>query len=116
MPKQMYIIFLGMILSISFVHSKSFISDEREDGDQHEISFTNSQRQLQQEMLHAHNTYRTHHCAPPLRLDDHLSRSAQSYAEQLAITNGMGQGDTGGAGQNIFIKSSTSYLGPIDGK
>jgi uncharacterized protein YkwD len=129
MSKQVYIICLAIILSISFVHSISFINDEKDDENQlsnqdetqlsnqdETSSFTRSQRRLQHEMLQAHNTYRARHCASPLRLDDQLSRSAQLYAEQLAHTNGMSQGDTQGAGQNIFTKSSTSYLGSIDGK
>jgi uncharacterized protein YkwD len=145
MSKQVYIICLAIILSISFVHSISFINNQNDDENQlsnqdetqlsnqdetklsnqdetklsnqdETSSFTRSQRRLQHEMLQAHNTYRARHCAPPLRLDDQLSRSAQFYAEQLAHTNGMSQGDTRGAGQNIFTKSSTDYLGSIDGK
>jgi uncharacterized protein YkwD len=66
--------------------------------------------------LQAHNKYRVRHCVNVLELDDSLSHSAQLYAEQLAQSNGLIRGDTRGAGQNIFTKSSSDSIGSIDGK
>lgn len=103
----MYTIFFALIIAVSLANSRSIIDDE---------IFTNSQRRFQQEILQAHNSYRARHCAPPLKLDDELSRSAQIHAEQLANGNGYAEGNSGGAGQNLYSQSSTAFLGSIDGK
>lgn len=105
-------IFFALIISVSLTNSRSIIANDDDDED----IFSNSQRRFQQEILRAHNIYRARHCASPLKLDDELSRSAQIYAEQLANRNGRGDGNTGGAGQNLYSQSSTAFLGSIDGK
>jgi uncharacterized protein YkwD len=67
-------------------------------------------------MLQAHNIYRARHCVPSLQLNDKLSLSAQYFAQQLANTNGIGQGNSVGTGRNIFMKSSSAGLSYINGK
>ena len=105
----MYTIFFVLIIAISLANSRSIIDDDDD-------IFTNSQRRFQQEILQAHNSYRARHCAPSLKLDDELSRSAQIRAEQIANGNGYAEGNSRGAGQNLYSQSSTAFLGPIDGK
>jgi hypothetical protein len=141
MFKQVYIVLLGIIL-VSFTYSLSSFTDDS-DGFNQPISrprplphegdslrsnemnqnenqgggeFESSKHRFREEMLNAHNIYRTRHCVPPLRLDDDLSRSAQIYAERLARMNGMVQTDANTVGQNIYMKSTSSYLDYISGK
>ena len=138
MLKQIYFVLFGIMLFVSFTHSVSPFPDDHSeenqqistsqpsshetDQDNNQLSgkyggdITNSQRQFQQEMLQSHNTYRSRHCVPPLRLDDNLSHLAQIYAERMARTNSMIQGDTKDVGQNIFMKSTSSYLDYVNGK
>ncbi|CAF1443647.1 unnamed protein product [Rotaria sordida] len=74
--------------------------------------FTSAQRQFQNEMLAAHNSYRARHCAQPLQLDDILSRSAQDYAQKLASANQFSHSGTPGVGENLYMawSSATSKI------
>lgn len=119
------ILFALLVISIPLSNSRSFRIDDEEpeheperererEPEEHDLS--SSQRQFQREALRAHNKYRSRHCAPPLRLDDELSRSAQAFAEQLARANSLRQGRTDGAGQNLFTKFSSVELGSLSGK
>ncbi|CAF1304086.1 unnamed protein product [Rotaria sordida] len=77
--------------------------------------FTSAQRQFQNEMLAAHNSYRARHCAQPLQLDDTLSRPAQDYAQKLASTNQFSHSGTKGVGENLYMAWS-SATSKINGK
>jgi len=125
MLKQICIILLVVVLSISFTHNTTIsftlnttiISNNVPDIIfEDPPDFTDSQRQFQREMLQAHNNYRACHSAPPLQLDDNLSYSAQHYANRLARTNGNSPYNTNGAGQNLYTKSSSGYLNYVDGR
>lgn len=138
MLKQIYFVLFGIMLFVSFTYSVSQFPDDNDEENQqiskpqpspdetdqngNQLSgkygggVTNSQRQFQQEMLQSHNTYRSRHCVPPLRLDDNLSQLAQVYAERMARANSLIQGDTTDVGQNSFMKYTSSYLDHVNGK
>ena len=69
----------------------------------------------QREMLDAHNVYRKRHCAPALRLDDRLSRSAQNYAEKLARMNTMVHSGITGLGENLYVRRSSRKIDQMNG-
>ncbi|CAF1094640.1 unnamed protein product [Rotaria sordida] len=78
--------------------------------------FTSQQRQFQNEMLYAHNFYRSYYCAQPLTLDDELNRSAQRFAQKLADTNQFQHSGTPGVGENLYWASGiqiNGYNAPI---
>ncbi|CAF4187103.1 unnamed protein product [Rotaria sp. Silwood2] len=70
--------------------------------------FTVSQVSFQNEVLEAHNYYRDLHCAPPLQLDNKLSRSAQIFAEELASKNQFYHSNTKGVGENLYMASGSN--------
>jgi uncharacterized protein YkwD len=76
--------------------------------------FTGEQSQFQNEMLQAHNDYRSSHCVPSLQLDDNLSRSAQKYAEKLARTNTFRHSGTPGVGENLWMTGSSNQLSAVN--
>ncbi len=78
-------------------------------------SFTTAQRKFQDQMLKAHNAYRLRHCAPPLKLNDDLNRSAQKYAEHLASTNIFEHSNDEELGENLFKMTSTREIHDFDG-
>ncbi len=76
-------------------------------------NFPNSisaQHRYQQEMLQAHNTYRTRHCAPPLRLDENLNKRAQKHAQYLASIDKMVHSKSRGIGENLYMRRGTTGL------
>ena len=77
--------------------------------------FTTAQKKFQEQMLEAHNKYRSSHCAPPLALDDDLSHSAQKYAEELASTNRFEHSDNEDVGENLFKMTSSRAIQDFDG-
>ncbi|CAF0913474.1 unnamed protein product [Adineta steineri] len=77
-------------------------------------SFTSDQRKVQKKVLHAHNTYRSEHCTPSLKLDDDLNHSAQKYAEELAKTNTFDHSDLYHLGENLFKMSSNLKIDDFD--
>jgi uncharacterized protein YkwD len=79
-------------------------------------SFTTAQHEFQNQMLKEHNTYRSRHCVPPLRLDDDISRSAQKYAEYLANTNKFEYSDAPDVGENIFKMISKEKINHFHGQ
>jgi uncharacterized protein YkwD len=79
-------------------------------------NFTVAQRDFQRQVLSAHNTYRSRHCARPLRLDDRLSRSAQNYAQRLATINTMVHSGIKGLGENLYMIMSSSKITRVDGR
>jgi hypothetical protein len=70
----------------------------------------NPQQVFAQQMLQAHNTYRQHHCASPLKLDDKLGRSAQNYAKKLARIDKMVHSHKHGVGENLYTMISSGKL------
>jgi uncharacterized protein YkwD len=78
--------------------------------------FTTTQRQFQDLMLKAHNTYRARHCVSSLQLDDGINRSAQNYAEYLARIDQMVHSNTNGLGENLFWKWSSNPFKTISGE
>ncbi len=78
--------------------------------------FNDQQRQFQQEMLQAHNQYRSHHCVSPLQLDDNLSSSAQQYAEHLVDIDTLQHSGTPGVGENLYMIGSSGPIADINGK
>ena len=77
--------------------------------------FTNAQRTFQNEMLTAHNNYRSRHCARALHLDENLSRSAQNYAQKLARDNNMVHSGMKGIGENLYMMTSSTKMTTIPG-
>ena len=67
-------------------------------------------------MLRAHNLYRSRHCAPPLTLDDNLSRSAQKYAEQLSKTDRFEHSNGEDYGENLYKMTSTRKIEKFNGE
>ncbi|GMT00267.1 hypothetical protein PENTCL1PPCAC_22441, partial [Pristionchus entomophagus] len=61
------------------------------------------------QILSDHNQYRAKHRAPPLRFDDALNKSAQSYADKLAKADGgLAHSDSareGKHGENLYCAS-----------
>jgi uncharacterized protein YkwD len=78
--------------------------------------FDDEQQQFQQQMLEAHNKYRSHHCVSSLQLDDDLSRSAQKYAEHLADIGELVHSGTENTGENLWMMGSSAALGNINGE
>jgi uncharacterized protein YkwD len=79
-------------------------------------NFTAVQRKFQREMLNAHNSYRSRHCARSLRLDDKLSRSAQNYAQRLANMNTMVHSGIKGLGENLYTMTSSNKITNLTGE
>jgi uncharacterized protein YkwD len=73
-------------------------------------SFTTDQREFQNQMLTAHNIYRSLHCAPPLTLDEDINRSAQKHAESLASANSLTHSESSDLGENLFRMSSLQEI------
>ena len=146
MLKLIHIILFGIILLVTFTHSrllahdnedkfglekqlvvarnahKRKLSSTRQLFDLNHLmkqsgSFTSDQRRVQQEMLDEHNYYRKRHCVGALRLDDSLSRSAQNYAEKLANYIGsLVHSGTSGLGENLYWSYNSRGIGSINGK
>ena len=93
-----------------FFHSNGLFQRRQASG------FTTAQRQYQQSALQAHNRYRARHCAPPLQLDDDISRSAHNYAEYLADIDQMVHSRTSGLGENLYMQWSSAGISTIDGE
>jgi len=91
----MFIVCLVITLVCTFLNG-SIYNDELNDDDFNlyklfqrckSSSFTTAQLKFRNQVLNAHNIYRSRHCTPPLTLDNDISRSGQKYAEHLAHTN-----------------------------
>lgn len=124
MQRHMFIVCFIVFLVCSFlngsIHHDTFNND---DFNLYKLfqrrtssSFTTAQREFQKQVLDAHNTYRSRHCALPLTLDDDISHSAQKYAEHLAKTNILKHSDLSDFGENIFEVASTQKLDKFDGE
>jgi uncharacterized protein YkwD len=113
------------ILSLAIIYLNGNIYRENADDDNYSLyklfqkrkssDFTTAQRKFQEQMLEAHNEYRSDHCAPPLTLDDDLNHSAQKYAEQLASTNRFEHSDNEEVGENLFKMTSSREIEDFDG-
>ncbi|KAJ0067852.1 hypothetical protein NL108_011091 [Boleophthalmus pectinirostris] len=64
---------------------------------------------FKREFLDAHNTYRSHHSAPPLKLNSELCGEAQRWANYLLQKNIMKHSDTSD-GENIYCYSSSAHI------
>jgi uncharacterized protein YkwD len=80
------------------------------------ISFTPTQRQFQQQMLNAHNSYRSCHGVQSLALNDTISQSAQSYANHLAATKTFNHSGNEDYGENLYMQSSSAPITNVDGE
>ena len=115
MQQRFLIICLLVTLSCVFLHARSNFNRHRPHRPQPDSeieersvkSFTTEQRQVQKQLLADHNTYRAAHCAPALKLDDNLSRSAQEYAEELARTDTFEHSTLTELGENLFLMESS---------
>ncbi|CAF1078102.1 unnamed protein product [Adineta ricciae] len=112
MQQRFLIIYLLVTLSCVFLHARSNFNRHRprpesEIEERAVTSFTTEQRQVQHQLLADHNAYRAAHCAPALKLDDKLSRSAQEYAEELARTNTFEHSTLTDLGENLFLMESS---------
>ena len=127
----MYQYILGVFLFVVFTSSLilgddfdsknlSIISDKllnfNELSSRQAKNFTAVQRKFQREMLNAHNSYRSRHCARSLRLDDNLSRSAQNYAQRLANMNTMVHSGIKGLGENLYTMTSSNKITTLTGE
>ncbi|CAF3193686.1 unnamed protein product [Rotaria sp. Silwood2] len=96
--------------------SETIYVNRQDNGDDHKhlskrAAFTTDQRKFQNDMLYAHNYYRSYYCAQALQLDDTLSRSAQNFAEKLAYANQFYHSGTQGVGENLYMASGMTING-----
>jgi uncharacterized protein YkwD len=122
---QQHTLIICFVISLIIVYLNGNIYHENSNDDNYNLyklfqkrkssSFTTTQRKFQEQMLKAHNHYRSRHCAPPLKLDDDLNHSAQKYAEHLANTNRFEHSDDVNLGENLFKMTSTRKIENFDG-
>lgn len=107
-----YCIFLSLSIIVDARHHRF---DEDLIRELKSISTVEERLRMEKQILNAHNTYRKKHCVPEVELDDELNRSAQKYAEQMALTNYFEHSDQDVAGENLYMKSSSKEIKNFDG-
>ncbi|XP_032595508.1 Golgi-associated plant pathogenesis-related protein 1 [Drosophila grimshawi] len=70
-----------------------------------------STQAFEQEVLKAHNSYRTRHNAPPLQLNEQLSKLSTDWAKYLLAKNRMEHRQNSGYGENIYMASGGNLTG-----
>ncbi|EDV31291.2 uncharacterized protein Dana_GF14618 [Drosophila ananassae] len=70
-----------------------------------------SVQKFEQEVLDAHNTYRSMHGAQPLRLSPKLNQLATEWAQYLLARNCMQHRQNSGYGENIYMASGGNLEG-----
>ncbi|UXE64114.1 MAG: CAP family protein [Woronichinia naegeliana WA131] len=64
---------------------------------------------MAQEILDAHNSYRSQVGVPPLTWSDTLAREANEWAKHLSDTGTFGHSGAKGEGENIWMGTANSY-------
>jgi hypothetical protein len=64
---------------------------------------------MAQEILNAHNSYRSQVGVPPLTWSDDLARQAQEWAKYLSDTGKFEHSGANGQGENIWMGTSRHY-------
>lgn len=67
--------------------------------------------EYRERVVKEHNQYRKKHCVSSLKLNNEITRSAQSYAEHLAKIDQLEHSDgSNGYGENLYWYSSSKSL------
>jgi len=117
--------FISVILFVAVLLIATIQSASLTDTDDAELThllnrnqrvFNHEQQQFQQQMLVAHNKYRSYHRVSPLQLDDSLNSLAQNHAETLARQNQLQHSVTRAVGENLDLITTSQNTTNIDGK
>jgi uncharacterized protein YkwD len=117
---QQHTVFSCFIISLISVFLNGSIQNDQFNDDNFNLykliqrrtssSFTTAQRDFQNQVLKAHNMYRSRHCTPPLSLDDDMCLSAQKYAEELVRETKFVHSNLEDFGENLFMLASTQEI------
>ena len=65
--------------------------------------------EMSQEIVAAHNNYRAEVTSPPLQWSDALAQSAQQWADHLASIQQMQHSGQDGVGENLFMGTTRAF-------